>query len=140
MTLPADFADAHRRHWEDAELLFEHHRWGNADQLYGLSAECGLKALMVKLGMAVHPDDKPMEAKYRRHLPSLWSVFRTFMAGRGGEWYLARLPSGEPFRGWSIHDRYASSRHFSQPVAAAHQSAARALRILIHLAALHGRL
>jgi hypothetical protein len=51
MTYPADFADAHRRHWEDAELLFAHDRWANADQLYGFSAECGLKTVMQALGM-----------------------------------------------------------------------------------------
>ena len=53
MIHPADFVDAHRRHWEDAELLFDHQRWANADQLYGLSAECGLKAVMQILGMPV---------------------------------------------------------------------------------------
>lgn len=44
--LGTDFVDAHERHWRDAELLWQHQRWANADQLYGLSAECGLKALM----------------------------------------------------------------------------------------------
>ena len=34
MPHPADFVDAHHRHWADAELLFEHDRWANADQLY----------------------------------------------------------------------------------------------------------
>ena len=49
----ADFSDAHRRHWEDAELLHAYSRWANADQLYGFSAECGLKAVMQVLGMHV---------------------------------------------------------------------------------------
>ena len=53
MPHPADFHDAHRRHWQDAELLRKHGRWANADQLYGFSAECGLKAVMKALGMAV---------------------------------------------------------------------------------------
>ena len=46
MPYPANFVDAHHRHWEDAQLLFRNHRWANADQLYGLCAECGLKAVM----------------------------------------------------------------------------------------------
>ena len=140
MTYPANFADAHRRHWENAELIFEHDRWGNAGQLYGLSAECGLKAVMGALGMAVRPDGSPEERENRRHFPDLWSVFRTFVEGRGGEWYLARLPVGEPFGNWSIHDRYAATRHFSRPIAAAHQSAAGAVRLLIQRAILDGRL
>ena len=28
MPHPADFVDAHHRHWADAELLFDHDRWG----------------------------------------------------------------------------------------------------------------
>ena len=38
---PADFANAHVRHWRDAEYLFDAGRWGNADQLYGLSVSAG---------------------------------------------------------------------------------------------------
>lgn len=44
MAHPADFPDAHARHWQDAERLAQAGRWANADQLYGYSAECGLKA------------------------------------------------------------------------------------------------
>lgn len=51
----ADFFDAHERHWGDGEILFNAQRWANADHLYGLSAECGMKAVMVGLGM---PTDK----------------------------------------------------------------------------------
>ena len=40
-----DFLDAHLRHWTDAELLYAAQRWANADHLYGISAECGLKGL-----------------------------------------------------------------------------------------------
>lgn len=43
----SDFFNAHQRHWKDAELLYKEKRWANADHLYGLSAECGLKAVMV---------------------------------------------------------------------------------------------
>ena len=53
MPHPSDFTDAHCRHWDDAELLFKLQRWANADQLYGFSAECGLKAVMTFLGMPV---------------------------------------------------------------------------------------
>lgn len=37
-----DYADAHERHWEDAEYLWQSYRLPNADYLYGLSAECAL--------------------------------------------------------------------------------------------------
>lgn len=41
-----NFLDAHHRHWDDAELLYQAQRWANADHLFGVSAECGLKRLM----------------------------------------------------------------------------------------------
>ena len=59
MTLPADFADVHRRHWEDAELLFMSERLGTADHLYGLNAERGLKAVMERLEVPVAPTGLP---------------------------------------------------------------------------------
>lgn len=43
--MQSDFLDAHNRHWQDAEQLFEAQRWANADQLFGMAAECGLKSL-----------------------------------------------------------------------------------------------
>ena len=64
----ADFADAHRRHWEDAELLYGHERWANTDQLYGFSAECGLKAVMRSLGM-------PAETDPGETVSYFWSLF-----------------------------------------------------------------
>ena len=63
MPHPADFLDAHRRHWCDAELLFNDSRWANADQMYGFSAECGLKAVMKGLGMQVDPVGIPVDER-----------------------------------------------------------------------------
>ena len=74
MPHPVDFVDAHRRHWADAELLFDHDRWANADQLYGFSAECGLKAVMRTLGMPVDTSGIP-GPEHRVHVQELWSIF-----------------------------------------------------------------
>jgi hypothetical protein len=38
-----DFLDAHERHHDDADHLHANARHANADHLYGVSAECGLK-------------------------------------------------------------------------------------------------
>ena len=140
MAYPADFADAHRRHWEDAELLFAHERWANADHLYGFSVECGLKAVMRALGMPVEPDGRPERSAHRKHVQDLWSVFRTFVASRSGEWFLHQLPAGEPFRDWSHHDRYASRAHYSRLAVVPHQGAARTVLLMIQRATLDGRL
>ena len=49
--MKVDCRDAHDRHWHDGETLYAASRWANADHLYGISAECGLKAAMTGLGM-----------------------------------------------------------------------------------------
>lgn len=79
MKLPVDFADAHRRHWADAEFLFMNERLGNADQFYGFSAECGLKAVMERLGMPVDRTGLPPK-EYRTHVHELWPQFEAFAA------------------------------------------------------------
>ena len=59
MTLPVDFADAHRPHSGDSEHLFAGEGLENADQFYRLGVDCGLKAVMEQLGMPVAPSRLP---------------------------------------------------------------------------------
>ena len=113
MPFPADFVDAHFRDWGDAELLFTNGRWANADQMYGFSAECGMKAVMVALGMPISPSGTP-DRQYRKHIQDLWALFCTFVSGRNGSRYLGLLPSAPPFVNWSHHNRYAADSHFSE--------------------------
>ena len=115
----ADFADAHLRHWEDAESLFALDRWANADHLYGLSAECGLKAVMQALGMQV----APME-----HIDKLWPTYIDFVEGQHETHYVL---CGTPFADWSISDRYANRSHFTQPSVEPHRVAARQVRDIV---------
>lgn len=117
----ADFADAHRRHWEDAESLFDCGHWANADHLYGLSAECGLKAVMRALGMQVDDEGAPIDKEHRKHIDKLWLIYMDF-AKRRSRWRY--LLDEEPFNDWSIHDRYANRSHFTQPNVEPHRAAA----------------
>lgn len=114
MPHPADFFDAHRRHWEDAELLLEHHRWANSDQLYGFSAECGLKAVMKSWGMPVDETGTPSEKQYRKHVQDLWGKFATFARNKEENRTLDLLPTDEPFSDWSHLDRYAHRGPFRE--------------------------
>ena len=131
MPYPADFVDAHARHWDDAQILFRHERWASADQLYGFSVECGLKAVMQHLGMPVDETGKPVEREHQEHVPRIWQAFTAFAAGRGGERYLGLLPAGEPFEHWSHHDRYAHRQHFERDGVARHRAAALRIRDLV---------
>ena len=125
MTHPASFVDAHRWHWEDAELLFENQRWASADQSYGISAECGLKAVMKGLGMPVDHFGRPTDWQYAKHVQDLWPAFATFVTNRSGARYLAKLPPGQPFIDWSHHNRYAHRSHSQESDVKPHREAAR---------------
>lgn len=132
MIHPADFADAHERHWEDAEHLLIAGRWANADQLYGFSAECGLKALMQNLGMRVRTaDGAPQERAHRVHIEELWDVFDQFAAHRGESALLTQLPGGKPFSDWSHHNRYASRANFDRAYVEPHRDAALGVRRMV---------
>lgn len=133
MTHPADFADAHRRHLEDAELLFGNARWANANHLYGLSAECGLKAVMRALGMPVDAGGKP-SPKYMRRLPRVWPEFLDFVAGRSDMPAARTFPGGERFGDWSIEDRYAHRRWFQRDNVETHRRAAQGILDMVERA------
>lgn len=125
-----DFRDAHDRHWNDGELLYAASRLANADHLYGISAECGLKAIMVQFGMAT-TDVGPVEKRHRVHVDQLWREFISFAQGAGQANYATRLPSNNPFANWSINQRYSAQVHFTRVIACEHRGGARAVRSLI---------
>ena len=133
MTPPVNFAAAHRRHWDDAELLFDHERLGNADHLYGFSAECGLKAVMSALGMRLDRTGKPPR-KYRKHVHELWPEFEEFAAHHGGRRYLDELPAESPFSDWSHHDRYGHRGYSGMEEVRRHRVAARRIRRMVQVA------
>lgn len=100
--LPADFLDAMDRHWQDAELLHSSERLANADHLYGLSAECGLKALFEQ-------DGNRIEGRTRCHIDRLWGKCGSLADGRA-ESTSDFNPADNPFDDWRIGDRYAHRR------------------------------
>ena len=122
---PADFSNSHIRHWRDAEFLFGAKRWANADQLYGFSAECGLKAVMVTNGLSIDGKGSPRAKKYKTHINDLWDAFHAFIEGRQTGNLLQHLPRSNPFRVWSHHNRYASGSHFDKNAVGQHRDAAR---------------
>lgn len=63
--MSTNFREAAVRHFQDAELLCRVKRYANADQLYGLSAECALKSIMHALGMAVSNARSPRDRAHK---------------------------------------------------------------------------
>ncbi|WP_322511207.1 SAM-dependent methyltransferase [Chloroflexus sp.] len=134
--MKTDFLDAHHRHWEDAELLFAASRWANADHLYGLAAECGLKRLMIVFGMPVNSSGAPALTIDRVHADQAWVRYEVYRSGRGSAKY--QLSSSNPFNGWRIGQRYANRANFNKARAQAHRKGAEKVRNLIEEAVKDG--
>lgn len=136
--MQADFLDAHERHWEDAERLFRAERWANADHLYGIAAECGLKRLMQSFGMPFDTaKGRPSSRLDRVHADGIWARFESYRCGhhQGAGYALTGL---NPFSDWHASQRYVHQSHFDQARAQAHQLGARDVRRLIKKAQKEG--
>ncbi|MDF3883650.1 hypothetical protein [Cupriavidus basilensis] len=141
-----DYLDAHYRHLEDAEHLFGASRWANADHLYGVAAECGLKRLMIAFGMKVDTTTgTPSNRQDRVHVmetrkpDNAWDRYETYRSGHNtAAGYV--LTSTNPFIDWDVSQRYAHRRHFDQVRADSHRLGARAVRALVNKAILEGLL
>ncbi|MCL5282646.1 MAG: SAM-dependent methyltransferase [Planctomycetes bacterium] len=137
--MPPDFRDATERHWEDATCLRDNNRLANADYLFGLSAECALKALMLGLGMVLRPDGAPQDPKHRVHINNLWYEFIGFATGKGGARYAARLSgTSSPFNDWDVAQRYAHRNHVSATVVEQHCVGCDLTRQVLYAALLDG--
>lgn len=137
--MPVDFYDAAQRHWEDAGYLLTDARLANADHLFGLSAECALKAIMLALGMTVRPDGAPADRQHRVHINRLWNEFVSFANTRSGAHYASPL-SGvpNPFMNWDVNQRYNHRGDLTPGVAEGHHQAARTVKQVLDQAVLNG--
>ena len=107
-----NFLDAHERHLEDTEVLNKNKRLANADHLYGMSAECGLKCLMRAFGMPFDSNrDRPQKREDLVHADGMWQRYEVYRSGHvGGAGY--SLTSPNPFDDWHVSQRYAHRSNF----------------------------
>lgn len=122
--MSTDFRDAAKRHFDDGALLQAHNRLANADHLYGICAECALKAIMKGLGMHTTRGGAPTDRAHKVHMPEIWMAFQSFTEGRLGSRYLEMIPHNNPFDDWKIEQRYSASNAITSCVATAHQDGA----------------
>jgi hypothetical protein len=136
-TVQADLHDAHDRHWSDAEKPHAETRWANADHLYGLAVECGLKRLMYAFGMKLGSDGSPAIRADRKHADQLWAQYEAYRSGHnaGGRYV---LPAANPFGDWSVDQRYASRQEFDATRVNAHRLGADFVRRLLGKAVADG--
>ncbi len=138
--MKADFLDAHERHWVDGERLLHAQRWANADHLYGMAGECGLKRLMLVFGMAVNAaTGSPVDRKDLKHANSVWARFESYRSGHvQGIGYV--LSPTNPFQHWDVSDRYAHQSSFDEARTLGHKAGAQVVRQLIAKAKREGLL
>ncbi|BDV00183.1 hypothetical protein TDMWS_02680 [Thermodesulfomicrobium sp. WS] len=136
--MQTDYLDAHERHREDAELLFQTQHWANADHLYGIAAECGLKRLMLAFGMPYDTsNDRPAIGSDRKHADILWARYESYRCGHHlGAGYALTTPN--PFDDWDVGQRYAHRSNFNRDRVEAHRSGAEAVGQLIQKARWEG--
>ena len=134
-----DFLDAHDRHLNDADQLFNTQRWANADHLYGMATECGLKQLMIKFGMTLDSKGKPTKIEDATHANRLWDRYDAYRSGHQQGIHYA-LPPSNPFQNWNVAQRYAHQSHFDENHLLPHQIGANAVSALIKKAKEEGLL
>lgn len=125
-----DFLDAHHRHLHDADSLFNASRLANADHLYGMAAECGLKRLMIAFGMQIDSKGGPKQEKDKQHIDKVWMRYETYRSGHvHGVHY--GLPTTTPFNDWLASQRYEKKERFYYARVEAHHTAAHAVHALL---------
>ena len=128
--MKTDYLDAHERHLEDAEMLFDGQRLANADHLYGIAAECGVKQLMVLFGMQVDSKGTPTDRKNWFHADQAWTRYESYRTGYAAN-TLFSLPSDDPFHDWKVEQRYYNRTDFDIGIVTAHRSGAIAVKNLM---------
>jgi hypothetical protein len=114
--------------------LFKKERWANADHLYGFSAECGLKALILASGIkwnagSDEPENKNERSRFFKHINELWAEYNSFIDGKLAAQYV--IQSENPFSNWDASDRYANENEFTPECVQQHQIAAKSIRKLV---------
>ena len=137
--MPTDYNDSAERHWEDADYLYKDNRLANADQLFGLSAECALKAVMIILNIPLNSMGATLDKKYWIHINKLWVEFDAFAQNRNGAKYAKNIDANlNPFFDWDIAQRYCHRSDIIQQNVDNHKQGALTARQVFQQAILDG--
>lgn len=123
-----DYADAAKRHFDDAKLLHSQMpgRLANASHLYGFAAECAIKCMMLARG-----NNGKVPKGSSGHLPLLLRELETHSMAKGNEAVLRRIKKSAIGLGqWNINQRYDEQSSFSAQIVGAEADSARKLRAL----------
>jgi hypothetical protein len=124
VTRSVDYLVCARRHGKDAETLQQAGARPNAGQLYGLSVECALKAVLVQLGAGTLADGT-IQDDLKHHVPRLITDLTVLPDGRPADALHAAVPHLARMRDWKVEHRYWRARDIPLDSLAHWQAAAR---------------
>ncbi len=125
-----DYQDAAKRHLDDAGLLFAHSppRLANASHLFGISAECSLKAIARQFNLSA--------SFYGRkgHIPLLFTELCNVAPTLAGNAALAGQIAGLKlhFSSWEVNQRYESQSTFVPAIVLQEQKGASEAYLLMN--------
>jgi hypothetical protein len=104
-----DMAVAARRNLDAAIKLETENRLLVAAYLFGLAAECAIKAMLAELGPP-HPKERMDDPRYA-HFPELLTLLRDQLSGRRSRTVVRYIQDPKFFQGWSIILRYCDGKN-----------------------------
>jgi hypothetical protein len=112
MTFANDFPAAARRHLRAAEQLDgENSRdIAVAGYLYGIAAECAVKAMMIDAGMRPKKEVPRREDQFFVLFPELRTMLRDALGGRRGIPLIAYIQNDAFLNNWCTRMRYSHGR------------------------------
>lgn len=131
-----NYTESAGRHWADAEHLLINERRENADQLFGLAAECALKTALIN--PPAHPEPGALSRGYYLHVDELWDRVSLAAIPRQFSGLQALLKGDNPFHDWRVGQRYSSSGIVTEEAVARHRLFARRLLGAAHIVGQRG--
>lgn len=125
MPYAVDFPAAARRHLAAADSLSMGHRRDVAGYLYGLAAECALKAMMREAGLQFIVSASRRDDPFWAHFPELRTLLRDALQGRRGTPLVTYVQNEAFMSNWSTRMRYSNGRDIRNEWIAAWQQQAR---------------
>jgi len=136
--MAVSYKQAAKRQYADALTLQRSQRFGTADHLFGLAAECSLKAILHDWGVFTLKAGKPDPDRFGKHMDATGAVvliweYNLHPNGRT----LPQCPTGL-FSQWRVEHRYEEDASFSEGRVETHQKDAEVVMELLQEAEISG--
>lgn len=131
LSFTMNLAAAARRHLLAAQELVGGHRLDVAGYLFGIAAECAIKAMMIDAGLHPRGPEARREDPFYAHFPVLRTMLRDKVSGRRGLTFQQFIENDSFMNNWSTDMRYADAAQIRADwVAAWAEQAKRAVTVI----------